>query len=137
MNFIQKKLRGLNLVLMTKIAVFNVRVNLYLRALPETWGRRAVNFAFIPVIFFFKVVALVRFRRFLIIIMVCLFIITFICLFPSSYSFYHDIKPYYGDFNWSSLKPVRLSAGDFRENGRATRNRFRHPLFIHCLHLPG
>jgi len=121
MNFIQKKLRGLNLVLMTKIAVFNVRVNLYLRALPETWGRRAVNFVFIPVLFFLKAVALltgVKFRRFLIIITACLFIIMFICLFPSSYSFYHDIKPYYGDFNWSSLKPVRLSAGDFRENGR-------------------
>jgi len=49
---------------------------------------------------------------------VCFSLILFITLFPCSYTFYNDIKPYFGDFHWSSPDPVRLSAGDFKENGR-------------------
>jgi murein DD-endopeptidase MepM/ murein hydrolase activator NlpD len=58
------------------------------------------------------------FFRFIKITAVCFSLILFIVFFPCSYTFYNDVKPYFGDFNWSSPDPVRLSAGDFKENGR-------------------
>jgi murein DD-endopeptidase MepM/ murein hydrolase activator NlpD len=48
----------------------------------------------------------------------CLGIVAFISLFPCSYTFYPEEKPYFGDFSWSPTNHVRLSAGDFYENGR-------------------
>lgn len=45
-------------------------------------------------------------------------VVAFIVLFPNPYLFFHEIKPFFGDFSWTSLDPVRLSAGDFREAAR-------------------
>jgi murein DD-endopeptidase MepM/ murein hydrolase activator NlpD len=50
--------------------------------------------------------------------MIGFIIVLFLSLFPSPYTFFHEVRPYYGDFSWSSLDPVRLSAGDFREDAR-------------------
>jgi len=41
-----------------------------------------------------------------------------ISLFPSPYGFLSEEMPFYGDFSWNTLNQVRLSAGDFQENGR-------------------
>jgi murein DD-endopeptidase MepM/ murein hydrolase activator NlpD len=48
----------------------------------------------------------------------CLGIVAVISLFPCSYTFFPEEKPYFGDFSWSPTNHVRLSAGDFYENGR-------------------
>jgi len=48
----------------------------------------------------------------------CSVIILFITVFPCSYTFYPEEKPYYGDFSWNSIQPVRLSQGNFFEGGR-------------------
>jgi len=47
-----------------------------------------------------------------------LLIVLFITLFPCPYGFWSEEKPFYGDFSWNTLNLVRLSAGDFQENGR-------------------
>lgn len=49
---------------------------------------------------------------------ICFAIVLFISLFPSPYSFVSNEKPYFGDFSWSFINQVRLSAGDFHENAR-------------------
>lgn len=49
---------------------------------------------------------------------ICLLVVVFIAMFPCSYTFYHEVKPFFGDFTWSPVDPVRISAGNFRENGR-------------------
>jgi len=48
----------------------------------------------------------------------CLGIILAVALLPCSYTFFSEEKPYFGDFSWSPTSHVRLSAGDFYENGR-------------------
>ena len=48
----------------------------------------------------------------------CFAFIVFVSLFPCSYTFISEEIPFYGDFSWSSLSQVRLSAGGFQENGR-------------------
>jgi murein DD-endopeptidase MepM/ murein hydrolase activator NlpD len=45
-------------------------------------------------------------------------LLLFVAFFPSPSIFVNEEKPYFGDFSWSSLHAVRLSAGDFREAGR-------------------
>jgi murein DD-endopeptidase MepM/ murein hydrolase activator NlpD len=45
-------------------------------------------------------------------------ILLFVAFLPSHSTFVTEEKPFFGDFAWSSLHAVRLSAGDFREAGR-------------------
>lgn len=48
----------------------------------------------------------------------CLLGVLVVSLFPCSYSFFDETKPFYGDFAWSPVDPVRISAGAFSEDGR-------------------
>jgi len=48
----------------------------------------------------------------------CLLGVLVISLFPCSYTFYDETKPFYGDYAWSPVDPVRISAGAFSEDGR-------------------
>ncbi|UCB46738.1 MAG: M23 family metallopeptidase [Spirochaetota bacterium] len=49
---------------------------------------------------------------------ICLIIIVFIALLPCSYTFYSEKRPYFGDFAWTPVNPVRISEGAFSEDGR-------------------
>jgi len=48
----------------------------------------------------------------------CLVIVLFVTVFPSPYTFYPEEKPYYGDFSFNSLNPIRLTQGNFMQEGR-------------------
>ena len=49
---------------------------------------------------------------------ICFFGVLIIALFPCSYTFFDETRPFYGDFAWSPVDPVRISAGSFTEEGR-------------------
>jgi len=50
--------------------------------------------------------------------LLCFSLLLVFVLFPCPSTFYNEDKPFFGDFSWHTEDPVRLSAGDFRENGR-------------------
>jgi murein DD-endopeptidase MepM/ murein hydrolase activator NlpD len=45
-------------------------------------------------------------------------IVVVLALVPAPFVASKEDKPFYGDFAWQTDAPVRLSSGDFRENGR-------------------
>ena len=45
-------------------------------------------------------------------------IVVVLALVPAPFAASKEDIPFYGDFAWQTDAPVRLSAGDFRENGR-------------------
>jgi murein DD-endopeptidase MepM/ murein hydrolase activator NlpD len=49
---------------------------------------------------------------------ICLLVVVFIVLFPCAYTFFNETKPYFGDFTWTPVNPVRISRGAFSEDGR-------------------
>jgi len=63
------------------------------------------------------------------------FIILFVSLFPSPYLFFHEEKPFYGNFSWSSDDLVRLSQGDFADNGKGGLENYipKLRLFEYCI----
>jgi murein DD-endopeptidase MepM/ murein hydrolase activator NlpD len=121
MSHLLKRIFLLNHDLINKIVVFKIRMRLYFITVLGRNFRIVINaiFGFVLKCFHpFIILEKATILRFIKISAVCFSLIVFIALFPCSYTFYHDVKPYYGDFNWSSLDPVRLSAGDFKENAR-------------------
>jgi len=59
-----------------------------------------------------------KFIRYIKLILLCSFLVIFISLFPSPYTFFQEAKPFYGDFSWNSVNLVRLSQGDFINNAK-------------------
>ncbi len=121
MSHLLKRIFLLNHNFINKAVVFKIRMRLCLNTVLKRYFSAAAGAALRFVLKYITPIVLLEkavFFRFIKITAVCFSLILFITLFPCSYTFYHDVKPYFGDFSWSSLDPVRLSAGDFKENGR-------------------
>jgi len=121
MSKLVKKLYLIKIMLQAKALVLIIYIRMFLHLLRKAYHKRRRKgrsvFTLKPVRLFSQKSIMTLFRL-LKLVAVCFLIIIYITLFPCPYSFFSNDKPYFGDFSWSSLNQVRLSAGDFQENGR-------------------
>jgi murein DD-endopeptidase MepM/ murein hydrolase activator NlpD len=117
----KQRLFLLKLLIVKRSVIFRIRVTQKLLRLKTSLTTRIIFPLLRPFCFVCRYVGRVDSDRFLYRLRLyglCLLGIVVVSLLPCSYSFFDETRPFYGDFTWTPVDPVHISAGAFTEEGR-------------------
>jgi murein DD-endopeptidase MepM/ murein hydrolase activator NlpD len=118
---VKQKLFLLKLLLVKKSVIFRIRITRKWVRLKTTLSTRVVMSlirSLLPVLRLMRSIDTERLLFRVRLYGLCLLGVLIVALFPCSYTFFDETRPYYGDFAWSPVDPVWFSAGAFSEDGR-------------------